>query len=278
MAFKAPNGRRLVCSLTGLVILSSLNPALAQDRIRINGSGSCLDLLKPLIQAFEAANPAVRIEMEKPLGSSGGIKALLAGKLDLVASSKSLKPEERARGAQSRDFGRMPLAIVARMEVPKTDLTTQELEGIYALRVTTWPDGRPIRLVLRPEGDADTIVLRSFSGAMDRAMTIARRQEGMIAAVTDPEAIEAIERAPGGFGVSGLPSLIVGKPRLKVLSFNGVLPTKDSLASGAYPLAKDLVFVTADKPPAPVRSFLEFVYSPKGRSIAEATGLQVTAK
>jgi phosphate transport system substrate-binding protein len=87
----------------------------AADLIRINGSGSALDVLKPLIQAYAKVHPQVTIEMEKPLGSSGAIKALLAGALDIAVSSKPLKPEEVAQGCRGREYGRMPLALVSRL-------------------------------------------------------------------------------------------------------------------------------------------------------------------
>jgi len=261
-----------------LMAVSGLHPALAAETIRINGSGSCLDMMKPLIKAYVKANPTVTIEMKKPLGSSGAIKALLSGALDIAVSSKQLKPEETAQGARSREYGKMPLAIIVSKDVSKTDITTRELEDIFALKLDKWPDGTPIRLVLRPEGDMDTKILRELSPAMDKAVSVAQKHQGMIVAVTDPEVIEVLSRTSGGFGLSGLSSLIVEKPKLNQLSLNGVKPTTKALAAGSYPLAKHARFIVTDKTSPAASKFLEFVYSPKGRAIAEKAGLLVTAE
>jgi phosphate transport system substrate-binding protein len=167
------------------------------------------------------------------------------------------------------------MPLVAQESVPKTDISSRELEEIYSLRLLTWPDGSAIRIVLRPEGDIDTLILRGFSTALDKAVTMAQKREGMVVAITDPEAVEAIEKLPGGLGWTGLTSLIVGKPRLKPLSFNGVSPTVKNLADSSYPFAKPVIFVTTGRTSADALSFLNFVYSPEGRAIAERAGVQV---
>jgi ABC-type phosphate transport system substrate-binding protein len=53
-------------------------------------------LLKPLIQACSSKNAGVNFEVGKPLGSSGGIKAALAGKVDIAIGSNRLGFEEIA--------------------------------------------------------------------------------------------------------------------------------------------------------------------------------------
>ena len=59
----------VVCLFSMLfVTLSSC--CFASDTIRINGSGSALDMLKPLVKAYQKTNRNVRVEIEKPLGST----------------------------------------------------------------------------------------------------------------------------------------------------------------------------------------------------------------
>jgi len=252
--------------------------AQGAETIRINGSGSALDMMKPMIESYRRLHPEVSIVMEKPLGSSGALKALLAGALDITVSSKPLKPEELAQGARAREYGRTPLLFVTHREVRRTDISTREAEEIYLGKVRTWENDEQLRLVLRPEGDIDTVILRGLSPGMDGAIAVARRQKGMIVAVTDPEASEAVAKTPGSLGAASLTSLLVDKPALNPLSLNGVKATVKSLASGAYPLAKDIRFVTTDKTPPAAHKFLEFVYSARGRAIAEKAGVLVSVR
>jgi phosphate transport system substrate-binding protein len=271
-------------ALTPLTIFLSMMCAvlssncLAADTVRINGSGSAIDMLKPFVAAYRKTNRDVRIEIEKPLGSSGAVKALLAGSLDVVASSKPLQPEDVAKGAKQKEYGRTPLVLVTEKNVHKQDITTKELEEIYAGTTSVWQNNEKIRLILRPKQDIDTSILRGLSPGMDSAMTKTHSHPGMIVAVTDPEAYTAVSITPGGLGATGLTSIITNKLPLNTLSLNGIRPTPKNLASGAYPLSKEISFVTAPGTPPAALKFISFVYSSQGRAIAEKSGVLVTVK
>ena len=258
-----------------VTLLTGNDPLAAEELIRINGSGSALAMMKPLTEAYRKSHPQVLIEMEKPLGSSGAIKALLAGALDLVVSSKPLKPEETAKGLVLHAYGRSPLLIITEKHVRKTDISTTELENIFSGKTKTWPDGSPIRLILRPEADVDTSILRKLSAGMNSSMTLAHSQQGMIVAVTDPESNEAVAKTQGAIGASALTGIHSEKRAFNILAVNGVKPTPANLASGEYPLAKEIDFVTMQVIPPAVRQLLEFINSPAGRAIAEKSGVLV---
>jgi len=268
--------------MSGITVVAAgillATPVLGADPVRINGSGSGLHMLKPLIEAYSKANPEAQFEMDKPLGSSGSIKALMAGVVDIAVSSRALKPEESQAGATLEKYGQTPLALVAHKGVTKKDLTTQELVDIFAGKTQNWPDAQPIRLVLRPVEDADTKLLRKLSPEMDAAITSAQERPGMTIAVTDPEAVEAIAKTPGSLGASGLTGVIVERLPLAVINLNGVAPTPETLAKGSFPFAKALDFVTINTAlPEAAKKFLAFVYSPEGRKVAEAAGVLITA-
>jgi phosphate transport system substrate-binding protein len=268
----------LITSSFFIVITTFSGLCFAADAVRINGSGSALDMLKPMVEAYRKSNRDVNIVIEKPLGSSGAVKALLAGVLDVAVISKPLKPEEVAKGAQLEEYGHTPLVIITEKNIRKTDITTKELEEIYAGTNSTWANGTKIRLVLRPNSDIDTSIMRGLSPGMNNAITKVQSHHGMIVAVTDPEAYTAVANTPGGLGASALISIITEKLTLNTLSLNGVRPTTKNLASGAYPLFKEIKFVTTPKTTPAALQFVNFVYSPQGGSIAEKIGVLVTAK
>lgn len=264
-----------ICIMALLVMFPG--GVFAAETIRINGSGSALDMLKPLVEAYRKNNRDIRIEMEKPLGSSGAVKALLADALDLVVSSKPLKPEDVAKGALLKEYGRTPLVIITEKSVHKGNITTKELEEIYTGTTTQWQNGEKIRIVMRPREDIDTLILRGLSPGMNKAITESQSQPGMITAVTDPEAYTAVSKTPGALGATGLTSVITEKLILNTLSIDGVKPTPENLASGAYRLFKEINFVTTSKTKPAAHKFISFVYSPQGRSIAKKSGVLITA-
>jgi phosphate transport system substrate-binding protein len=234
-------------------------------------------MMKPLMEAYGKASRGVSFKMEKPLGSSGAIKALLAGAIDIAITSKPLKPEEIAQGGKLRYFGKTPLAIVTGKNVPQKTISTKELEDIYSGKTRKWPNGETIRVILRPNEDIDTTILKGLSPGMAEAVTKAQHRQGMIIAVTDPESNEAVSRTIGGIGASGLTGVLVGKVPLNVIALNGFMPSQKTLTDGNYPLAKDINFVTTGKLPHAAAKFLDFIYSKKGRAIAGKTGVLITA-
>jgi phosphate transport system substrate-binding protein len=250
---------------------------LTAETITINGSGSALDMMKPLIAAYQKTDKNVRIIMEKPLGSSGGIKALLAGVMDVAISSRPLTPEELSKGAQLQQYGKTPLVIITGNKVRAKNLSTQELEDIYSGKTTTWQDGGNIRVILRPQEDIDSKILGAYSPGMAAAMNTARSRSGMIVAVTDPEAYAAVIKTPGGVGATGMTSIIVEKLPVASVSLNGVAASPQALASGAYPLAKEISIVTTLKTPSSAQKLISFMNSPQGRAIAAKNGVLVTS-
>ena len=264
--------------LCGLIVTLLAFPGIcpAADTISINGSGSALDMMKPMIAAYQKTNKDLLIKMDKPLGSSGAVKALLAGALDLVLSSKPLKPEEAAKGAQLQVYGKTPLVLITDKNVRKGNITTSELEEIYSGKSGTWPNGEVIRLILRPHEDVDSKIISDLSPGMANAMIAARARKGMIVAVTDPESYGAVEKTAGAFGATGMTSIITEKLSVASLKLNGIAPSPQSIASGAYPFAKEISIVTTPRTPPAAHKLISFMLSPQGRAIAAKTGVHVT--
>lgn len=262
--------------MTGFLFFLYPLETLAKDVIRINGSGAPLEIIKPLAEAYGKNNRNVTFEIEKPLGSSGAIKALLAGAIDIAIVSRPLKPEEIEQGGKLRDYGKTPLAIVSEKNVPVKTISTTELENIYYGKTAKWSDGAIIRIILRPDADVDTKILKGLSRGMADAVSQAQHRRGITVAVTDPESNEAVSKTIGGIGAAGLCGILVDKLPLNVIALNGVRPSRENLANKTYPLAKDISFATTDRLNNASAKFLEFIYSNKGRSIAEKYGVLIT--
>ncbi|OGI45137.1 MAG: hypothetical protein A2637_01525 [Candidatus Muproteobacteria bacterium RIFCSPHIGHO2_01_FULL_65_16] len=265
-----------------LPLIMLIPPASAgagdDDRIRIGGSGGGLGAMKILAAAFKKTHPLADIVVLPSLGSSGGIKAAIAGSIDVGLSSRPLKDTERAQGAVAVEYGRTPFVFVAAPKVVVSNITLRELIAIYAGKTGAWPDGKPLRLVLRPEDDSDTRMLRRMSPAMDAAVTAAYARAGMIFAVTTQESMNAVEKLPGALGVATLAQIISEKRAVKVLSFEGVTPAPGAIAGGKYPYFKPEYMITGPKPSRRAREFIAFVRSRAGQEILTSSGyLVVTA-
>ncbi len=262
-------GRRLVVWAAAVALaLAALRPAgAAAGTIRVSGTGGAVTSFRFLGDEFRKTHPNIQVAVLPVMGTSGAVKALLAGKLDIALSARPLNDEERAGAIVARPYAKTPFVFGANDSVKVYGLSLAEAADIYAGRKVRWRDGRRIRLILRPPGDSDVAALESMSPRMKEAVKAALKREGMVVGLNEQDAADAIERTPGGFGALSL-SLVLSENRaIGVFPLDGVVPSVQSVKDGSYPHSKTYYAVTRrDSPPA-VREFLEFVRSPAGAAV-----------
>lgn len=262
--------------LGAMLLPAALAAAPAQAHtLRLGGSGGAIATMKLLAEAFRKHHPDAKIVVVPSLGSSGGVKAVVAGAIDLAASSRPLKSAEQEHGAVGVEFGRSPLVFAVASRARDSAIATRELVAIYRGETATWPDGRPLRLVLRPKSESDTEALKNISAEMSAAVDAALAREGMIVSMTDQDNAERLEKIPGAIGTSTLVQMLTERRALKALKLDGVMPSPRALATGAYPHYKRFYFVTGPSSGPLARKFVEFAGSPAGRAILAQNGYWV---
>jgi phosphate transport system substrate-binding protein len=259
------------CILVFAVVLALCEESSA-DHLTLGGTGTALGTMRLLVEQFGATTPEVSFTILDSLGSTGGISALLAGALDIAVSSRPITDGERQRGLVEIEYARTPLVFAVSANSTVTALSSGELEQIYLGQTASWPDGSAVRLVLRPEGDSDTLIVRNISPAMQHALDVAQARPGVRLAVTDQEAADNLERIPGAIGPISLAVIASEKRALRALTLDGKDPTPMNAASGAYPHFKSLFLVTRAKRSPAVERFVVFVRSPAARETLSSNG------
>lgn len=258
-----------------LLLFSAFIPAVqggSLETIRVGGTGSALGGMQLLAQAFMKAHPESRVVVLPSLGSGGGIKALLSGKIDVSVSARPLKDSEKAKGINDQEYASSPVVFATHKETAVDGVTLEELPALYAGETNVWPDGSRLRLVMRPATETDTKLLRSFSPEMDKAVEAATQRDNLFVAVNDQDNASALEDIRGSLGLTSLGQLQTEQRRLKPLTFNGLVGTVDALRDGTYPYAKHLYLITAPDQVPLAAAFVNFVWSPEGRRILTAHG------
>ncbi len=258
-----------------LVLFQSNACSWADDQrvtIKIGGTGGAMGAMTELAKVFHKKHPDPDIIFVPNLGTSGGIMAVTAGALDIGLAGKPLNPSELASGLKEVEYARSPFVFVTAHTGAGMNLTLEQIVRIYRGELKKWPDGTPIRLILRPEGDIDTMMLKGISPDLREAVGKAQSREGMTTALTDKDNADAIEKIKGAFGTSTLTQIISEKRALKPLPLNGVAPGVNTLADGRYPYFRTFYMVTGPKSQSAAQSFIEFVKSQEGRAILTKTG------
>lgn len=241
--------------------------AVSAETLRIGGTGVALGSMTVLGEAFEKHHPDVEVTVLPSLGSSGGVKAVLANAIDLGVASRPLKDAEREKGASAQVYAMTGLAVVTSLGTVADAVTPDELEAIYTGEMTDWPDGTPIRLVLRQAGETDTKILRAMSEQMARAVDTALERDGLLSATNDQENAETLESLEGSIGLVATGQIATENRQLKVLRLvsSAKAPVDDTLER----LSKSLFLVTAPNTKPLAREFAAFVFSDEGRALLE---------
>lgn len=258
----------LLVSLTGGDCLSASNPAT----IRIGGTGGAFGAMKELVAVFQKKRPNVTVTIIPHLGTRGGLNGVLKGAIDIGIAGRRLTPQELAQGLKEIEYARSPFVFVTRSKGARMDLTLDMIAGIYRGDIRKWPDGTPVRPILRPTGDVDILMLKAISPAMRDALSRAEAREGMTIALDDQENCDLLEKVKGSFGTSTLTQIISEKRSLTLLPLNGVTPGIKAMVDGRYPYYKPFLIVTGPKSSPLSKEFLTFVKSAEGRKILMRTG------
>jgi phosphate transport system substrate-binding protein len=250
--------------------------APAQEIVRISGTGAGVALMVPLVEVFEKENKGIKVHLEKSLGSTASIKATVKSALDLAISGRPLKPAESAEGLVQLEYGKSPFVVVTNAGTKQSNISLKEVIDMYSGKIPKWPNGDYVRVVLRPNEDVDTNLVRAISPDMDMAVTAAQARKDMLLAITDNEGFDALKRTPGTIAFLALTLPLSQPGSVKVLRLDGMQGSVTTLAGGKYPYVKPLYLVTRKESSAATEKFVKFLYSKKGKSLAVKHGLLPT--
>lgn len=260
-----------------LLIATGLIPGVVAsgpgETLVITGTGASIGTMGLMAEAFQRKNPGVIVQVLPSIGSTGGIKAVTADKIDIGLSYRPLKPEEQSAAIIEEAYGRTAFVFGVQDSNPTQGFTLVEIEEVYSGQRQTWPDGTPIRLILRPLSDGLSTYLAGINSGLKSASEKAHAIPGVFVGITDQDAAAQIEKTPGSFGTTSLSLIISEKRRIKALPINGISPTLANISTGQYPYSMMLFLVyKKEKYRDSTKAFIEFVFSMEGQRILAENG------
>ncbi len=232
------------------------------SRFRIGGTGSALATMRLLVAEYQKVHPDIQIQVPPSLGSTGGVKALLDGALDICLVARPLTQAEADAQLTYRPYARTAIIFAVNPLAGVSALNYQQIAEILAGNLTRWPNGEYIRPIIRSMTESDLLPIFAFSPQLKKAFITAAKRPELIFAPTAQDNVNILLSLPGAFGVSSLAQIHSEKAFVIPLTLAGVEPTLENLATGRYPFGKDFALVYQDsKLPAKLRPFIDFIFS-----------------
>lgn len=264
------HGKAMSAALGAAFLLCGAGAAAA-DTVRVGGTGIGLQLAHILGVELAEADRSVSTSVLPSLGTPGGIKALGAGAIDVAIAARPLKDTEKATGIEEAACLTTAMAFVTSRPGAQ-GISLASLPRLYADPDPRWPDGQPLKVILRsPAGSENPYLIRLVPG-MEAALANAFARPGIPVGATDQENVDLAARIDGSFAIATLVQIKAEKLKLSALSVDGVAPGPKTLADGTYPMPLRVCFLLPAKAAPGAAKFIAFMRSPAGQEIIRENG------
>ncbi|MEA3309816.1 MAG: substrate-binding domain-containing protein [Chloroflexota bacterium] len=239
--------------------------AASPEPLRLVYSESTAPLIQAWVPAYQNHNSAVELVLlERAMALAE--QALINGDMD-VALLAQLPSESAVPTYWSEPVAREGLAIVVNPQNGLPGLTEGQLRELFQGRVEDWArweglPGLPV-IVSREEGAGEYAYFQAqVMGDFPVTLTalLAPSSEAVLKMVGEKEL------AVGYLSTAWLDG------RVRPLPLDGVSPSREMLASGVYPLTRELYLVMRGEPQGASRDFAQWVLGAEGQRIVAEQG------
>ena len=195
----------------------------------------------------------------------GAYKDIVDGKADLIICVAPSE-EQLAYAAQNGvelemvEIGKDAFVFIVNSDNPVSDISVDQIRGIYSGEITNWKElggpNVPIAAMRRNEGSGSQSALENLMG-----------DTPIVADYT------ALFGSPIGFSFRYYVTGMLAEGGVKMLSVNGIEPSIENIASGAYPVTSSIYAVyRKGETNENVYKAVDFMLSKDGQDIVEKSG------
>lgn len=240
------------------------------DVLRTGGPGAVTQMLQRVGEAFTQHEPGTTLVVLPNLGSGGAIAGVSDGLLDFAVSGRPLNSEE-AKSLTAVVLASTPFGLASSQPNPG-NIKSADIAAFFQNVRSVWPDGTPVRVVLRSPTEVDAILLANTFPNMAAAIEQLRGHAEIPVVATDQDNVLLAEKMTGSLTAVTLTQVVTEKPRLHFVAIDGVDPTLENFERGAYPYRKDFYFVFAHGKKHAVERFVAFLRSAEGEQLLREAG------
>jgi len=240
------------------IVLPEVNPLEVKGPIVSAGSSTVYPLSEAIAEMFKDEGYSGNITIDS-IGSGAGFERFCkAGETDISNASRPIKSSEVE---SCKAIGREPIAfrigtdalavVVSKENTFLTNVTKEQLAKIFSTASVKWSDVDPSW----PNQDILRFSPGTDSGTFDYFVeeVLGKKKELLLDAANlqlsedDNVLVQGVLGSPYAIGYFGYAYYQENAGKLRVLSIEGVAPSKETVDNGTYPLARPLFIYSTAK-------------------------------
>ncbi|MBR6797587.1 MAG: substrate-binding domain-containing protein [Opitutales bacterium] len=269
-----------------LIVPENLTPErLAGTLPKLSGAYALYPVYAAVAQALypHPENSGYYIwEFVDTTGSDRTFQMLNRGNADLIfggAPSEAQLEVAQKAGIQYEmtPFGREAFVFFVNKENPINNLSSEQIRGIYSGKIKDWkeigaPESEEIIAFQRNKGSGSQTMLEKIMAGTPIAPPIEERVSDGMGTILTQTAEYRNKNSAIGFSFRFYTLEMMHNDKLKLLSIDGIAPTKENIVNGTYPFIADFYMISAQPRSENTKKIVEFMFSPAGQEIIEKTG------
>ena len=245
---------------------------------KIKGSDTCLPLSQKEAESFMKAQSGSSVTVTGG-GSGVGIAALIEGTTDIAQSSRAIKFDERqkmqegGKTAKEVTIAFDALAIIVHPQNRVTNLTREQLEGIFTGKIKNWKDVGGDDLAIIPYARETSSGTYDF--IKEYVLLNKNYMNGIMSMPATGAIIQSVSQTRGAIGYVGLAYLNSNVKAIHVSYDKGknyVEPSVANAKNNTYPIVRPLYYYYASRSEAAVKPFIDYILSAEGQKIVADIG------
>lgn len=250
--------------------------ARSEDKqtLQIEGSTTVGPIADAFAETFKNNYSNLDVTVKKT-GSGDGAAALVDNRCDIAIMSRFMKESEFKQAVENGVF---PVAHVVAMDGvcvvvhpsnPVKEMTTEQVMDIYLGKITNWNQlGGPDLKIVAISRDTSSGTYETFHKLVMDGNEMA---PGVEYVNSNPQAHSRVSTTAGAVGYVGIGFL---DSKVKAVKLDGIMPSRDTILSGAFPVARPLFMFTNGYPAmgSMTYKFCTFYLTELGQEIIEAKG------
>ncbi len=263
--------KKLIYLFIAISVISTYAVKAQKVVCKIKGSDTVLPLSQKEAENYMKKNAGSSITVTGG-GSGVGLSAIMSGTTDIAQASRSMKMDEKLKMQEAgKAFKEViiaydALAVVVHPSNKVSQLTREQLEGIFTGKITNWKEvgGADLKIIVYSRETSSG----TYEFFKEHVMNKRNYASSALLMPATGAVVQSVSQTPGAIGYIGLAYIEKNVKPLKVSYDKGktaIAPSVENARNKTYPVTRPLYYYYLVKSEKQVKPFVDYILSQEGQ-------------